>query len=141
MKFKNPRMVGKSGREWVARGVVNGVKIPGYNAVDPLSLPLWERPSVRRNLARMGYASDERPAFVYGRNVLIFDADSGADIWVDRDGVRWCADVDVEAGASAYAVKAYEVEAGYESHESRGLALAAANRYISEQEEPQWTEW
>lgn len=62
----NPRMKGKSGRVWVARGVVNGRKVPGYTSTDPLTLPLGERPSVRRNLARMGYASDERPAFVYG---------------------------------------------------------------------------
>ena len=59
----SPRRTDKNGKIWVTRSVVGGRRVPGWRAVDPLTLPFHERGSVRVKLARLGYASDETPTW------------------------------------------------------------------------------
>lgn len=59
----SPRRTDKNGKIWVTRSVVGGRRVPGWRAVDPLTLPFHKRPSVRVKLASLGHASDEAPAW------------------------------------------------------------------------------
>lgn len=50
-----PREILPNGRVrfWILGGIVNCRVIPGYRAVDPLTLPLLDRPSARRNAEKL----------------------------------------------------------------------------------------
>ena len=48
----NPRFTDASGRVWVTRSVFGARRNPAWCALDPLTVPLWLRPSVTINAHR-----------------------------------------------------------------------------------------
>lgn len=70
-KHQHPRMVGKDGKTWVTRSVSRGRRIPGYNDVDPYTLPFLQRESTRHHMKRLHpwMASDELDSALHSAKV------------------------------------------------------------------------
>ena len=51
-KHNHPRFTDRNGKTWVTKSISNFCKIECHGKVDPMTLPLRERPSFMRNVAR-----------------------------------------------------------------------------------------
>ena len=60
-KHRHNHYTDAAGRVWVTRSISRCKVIPGYKAIDPLTVPLWDRPTVWARYAKFHMlASDER---------------------------------------------------------------------------------